>query len=411
MYNKRKSIKKYLAWVFTLLFILNSYGCEKEEELVFAQPVHIEMQGVSEISLEQEPTPEQLLEEYLATLTLEEKIGQLFYVTLGGLEQPGLETSNQSKVVTEVALATLREYSPGGIIIMGGNVESDQQIIELTETLQSGSKIPLFIGIDEEGGKVSRLGNAPGVTFDNVGAMQTIGDTGDPNKAYEAGTTLGSGLSAYGFNMDFAPVADVLTNPANYEIGSRSFGTDANQVAAMVTAEIQGLHEQGVGATTKHFPGHGGVIGNSHNSLQYIDTSVEDLRKTEFIPFQSAIQADTDAVLISHLVLTTVDPEHPSTLSAGVVTGLLRDELGYEGLVITDSFQMASITANYSQGEAAVLTIQAGCDMILMPKEYKTCYEALLEAVRQGEISEEQIDAACYRILQTKIKRGILNLS
>ena len=294
---------------------------------------------------------------------------------------------------------------------MGGNVESDQQLRELTTSLQSNSEIPLFIGVDEEGGMVSRLGNAPGVTLENVGSMQAVGNTGASENAYDIGNKLGKGLNTLGFNMDFAPVADVLTNPYNYEIGSRSFGSNASLVAEMTACEIQGLQENGVSAVTKHFPGHGGVIGNSHTSLQYVDTSIETLQQVALIPFEAAIAADTDVILVSHLVLTEVDPAAPSSLSGSVVTGLLREDLGYEGLVITDSFQMASITDTYTQEEAAVYAIQAGCDMILMPMEYMACYQALIKAVQDGQLTEEQIDAACMRVLRTKIKRGILSLS
>ena len=390
-----------------MLLVLNS--CAREDEPAVAAPEHIQMLELTDDRIE--PNETQLLEGYLDTLSLEEKIGQLFYVTLGNLEYPELETDNQAKALSEEAINTLRQYKPGGVILMGGNVESDQQLRELTTSLQSNSEIPLFIGVDEEGGMVSRLGNAPGVTLENVGSMQAVGNTGASENAYDIGNKLGKGLNTLGFNMDFAPVADVLTNPYNYEIGSRSFGSNASLVAEMTACEIQGLQENGVSAVTKHFPGHGGVIGNSHTSLQYVDTSIETLQQVSFIPFEAAIAADTDVILVSHLVLTEVDPAAPSSLSDSVVTGLLREDLGYEGLVITDSFQMASITDTYTQEEAAVYAIQAGCDMILMPMEYMACYQALIKAVQDGQLTEEQIDAACMRVLQTKIKRGILSLS
>jgi beta-N-acetylhexosaminidase len=246
--------------------------------------------------------------------------------------------------------------------------------------------------------------------MENVGAMSEVGATGNVTTAYEIGKTLATGLQEYGCNMDFAPVADVLTNPSNTEIGTRSFGSDADMVADMVSAEIYGLQDTGISAVTKHFPGHGGVIGNSHQNMQYIDTTVDDLEHLELLPFQSAIQSDTDAILISHLVLTELEENTPSSLSEQVVTGLLRESMGYDGVVITDSFQMGSITENYEQGDAAVQAVQAGCDMILMPKQYDACYQAVLDAVESGQISEAQLDAACHRILSAKLKRGILTL-
>lgn len=400
-------VKKYIG-VITVLLLMLLIGCSGEAQVFTQMPGHSEMQMLPESRIQ--VTQEQLLEEYIRSMTLEEKVGQLFYVTIGNLESPEQERSNQYTELSERGRSILQQYHPGGVILMGGNIQTDDQVSALTAVLQEDSEIPLFIGVDEEGGTVSRLGNAGGISIGNVGSMRGIGDTGDAFKAYETGETLANGLISLGFNMDFAPVADVLTNSNNYEIGPRSFGSDANLTAAMVSAEIRGLQEHEVSAVAKHFPGHGGVIGNSHNNLQYVETSVEELRQVEFLPFQAAIQADTDAILISHLVLTTIEPEQPSTLSPLVVTGLLRNELGYEGVAITDSFQMGSITENYSQSEAAVLAVQAGCDMILMPVEYTTCYQGVLEAVRSGTISEEQIDESCVRILRAKIKRGILTL-
>ncbi|MDE7367549.1 MAG: glycoside hydrolase family 3 protein [Lachnospiraceae bacterium] len=400
-------MKKYIGVILVLLLMILT-GCSKEEQLFIQMSEHAEMQLLPESRIRM--TQEQLLEAYIQSMSLEEKVGQLFYVTIGNLESPELERGNQYTELSERGKSTLHQYYPGGVILMGGNIQTDSQVSVLTTALQENSEIPLFIGVDEEGGTVSRLGNAGGISMGNVGTMREIGDTGDPVQAYETGEFLADGLVSFGFNMDFAPVADVLTNSNNYEIGPRSFGTDASLTAAMVSAEVQGLQANGVSAVAKHFPGHGGVIGNSHNNLQYVETSIEELRQVEFLPFQAAIQSDTDAILISHLVLTAIEPERPSTLSQSVVTGLLRDELGYEGVVITDSFQMGSITENYNQSEAAVLAVQAGCDMVLMPMEYSACYQGVLEAVRNGTISEEQIDEACFRILAAKIKRGILTL-
>lgn len=395
-------------WIIMGLLFIGVTGCSKEPEISVTLSDHVEMQSLPIIHVV--PTQEQLLQDYISSMTLEEKVGQLFYVTVGNLNQPEGEGSNVMTELTEAEIETLQEYRPGGIILMGDNIKSDGQVSELTEALQSNSEVPLWIGVDEEGGTVSRLGNASGISMNNVGTMRTIGATGDSAKAYAVGEELAIGLSAFGFNMDFAPVADVLTNPLNTEIGSRSFGSDADLVSDMVSAEISGLQEHGVSAVAKHFPGHGGVIGNTHKNLQYIDTSLENLWQEEFLPFQAAIETDTDVILVSHLVLTSVESERPSTLSESVVTGLLREDLGYEGVVITDSFQMGSITENYTQSEAAVWAIQSGCDMILMPTDYEACYRSVLEAVQDGRITEEQIDAACTRILQTKIKRGILTL-
>lgn len=392
-----------IAVIMSLLLLA---GCGRQEPLQVSVSEVVRMQECQDERVI--PTQQQLVERYVAAMSLEEKVGQLFYVTLGNLQNPEMKLSNGDGSCNQQQIDNLLAYQPGGIIFMGCNVENDEQVRELTESLQSSSPIPLFLGVDEEGGMVSRLGGTAGISMENVGPMRRIGNTGDSRKAYETGVTLANGLTCLGFNMDFAPDADVLTQSANYEIGNRSFGTDANLVADMVEAEVKGLQEQGVSAVAKHFPGHGDVTGNTHKSMQFVNTSLEQLRIREFLPFESAIEADSDAILVSHLVLTQLETETPSSLSNAVVTGLLREELGYEGVVITDSFQMASITDNFTQEEAAVLAVQAGCDMILMPNEYDSCYQGVLEAVQTGVISEAQLDAACIRILTAKQKRGIL---
>lgn len=404
--GKRKG-KAYIGLLAVLATLCS--GCNQKEDQRVSYLPHTEMNAVPvEYAI---PSQEQLIEAYVEQMTLEEKVGQLFYVTLGNLAQPEGAASNGIMAVDDDETAGICQYHPGGIILMGSNIETDEQVQELTSALQDNTSVPLFIGVDEEGGMVSRLGSSAGISMSNVGSMQAIGTTGDPSNAYAIGETLANNLQGYGFNMDFAPVADVLTNPYNYEIGSRSFGSDASLVADMVSQEITGLQNHGISAVAKHFPGHGGVIGNSHNNLQYVETSIGELRQREFLPFQAAIEADVDFILVSHLVLTDAESEYPSTLSEPVVTGLLREELGYEGVIITDSFQMGSITENYSQGEAAVLAVQAGCDMILMPSDYAACYQGILEAVQDGRITQEQLDESCMRIIRTKVKRGILILS
>lgn len=406
--NKKIKGKRWLIGVMGGLCLLGLSGCADNTELQAVLPETTQMVYPPETVVV--PTQEQLLDRYMETLTLEEKVGQLFYVTVGNLEQPVGEGSNTQKAVNDTIRQTITQYHPGGVILMGDNLESDEQVQMLNWELQEASEIPLFIGVDEEGGTVSRLGGTPGITTMNVGSMTVIGQTGDPNQAYQTGTYLGSELKRLGFNMDFAPVADVLTNAGNYEIGSRSFGSDPELVSDMVTAEIEGLQSEDISAVVKHFPGHGGVIGNSHKNLQYVEVTQEELEGTMLPPFQAAAESEVDAVLVSHLVLDDVDADTPSSLSESVVQGMLRTELKYQGVVITDSFQMGSITENYTQAEAAVWAIQAGDDMILMPLDYAACYQGVLQAVQDGQLTEEQINLACRRVLQTKIKRGILIL-
>lgn len=371
-------------------------------------PVMLSMNSVANVDVR--TLEERQIDAYMESMSLEEKVGQLFYISTGALMQPEHQYTDVVTQITEHEVASLKTYQPGGIIVMGPSMESDSQVRTLIRDLQNSSKIPLFIGVDEEGGVVSRMGDNENISVPNHGDMSVIGVTNDPERAYALGATLAEELRPYGINMDFAPVTDVLTNPNNYEIGNRSFGSDPQLVGSMAAKEVAGLQENGISAVTKHFPGHGDVSGNSHNNMQLVDTDVETLMNREFVSFRQCIDADTDTILVSHLVLTHVDAEHPSCLSKEVVNGLLRQQLGYDGVVMTDSFQMGSITDNYSQGEASVMALEAGCDMVLMPLEYDAAYRAVLDAVASGRMTEEQINEKCYRILRLKAKRGLLDI-
>ena len=413
--SRKRKLNRFLCHIMPLVMLLwgtaaAAGGClftEKTEmDISVIEPVH--MKAASRLDENWVLTPEAWVKETLQTMTLEEKVGQMFFVTPGSLVNPTTKAANQFTQATDGMLSSIDTYAPGGIILMSGNIENDAQVTELIKACQERTKLSLFVGVDEEGGIVSRLGGCAGISMENVGPMQDIGMTGDPEQAYEVGKTLAEGLQRYGFNLDFAPDADVLTNPQNYEIGNRSFGNDASLVAQMVGEEVRGLQEQGVSAVAKHFPGHGAVSGNTHKNLQQVDTTLEEMEAVEFLPFEKAIEEDVDAILISHLALSEVNPAEPSTLSKEVVTGYLREKLGYQGVVITDSFQMGSITKNYSQEEAAQKAVLAGCDMILMPQDYNACYQGILNAVAEGQISEERIEESCRRILLAKIKRGIL---
>lgn len=410
-----KKRNKFLYHIMPLILLLWGTmaavgGCLFTEEItretVYVSPV--QMQEAYPVEASFEITPQAWVEEKLQDMSLSEKVGQMFIVTPENLAVPfGNEPSGLTEA-SEDMINGIRSYKPGGIILMGGNIESDEQVKTLISDCQAAAVIPLFVGVDEEGGSVSRLGSCDGISMENVGTMAALGATKDTEQAYAVGKQLAEGLQKYGFNMDFAPVADVLTNAWNYEIGNRSFGSDAELVSEMVAKEVCGLQENGVSAVTKHFPGHGAVSGNTHRSLQQVNTTPEELRQVEFLPFQAAIREDTDAILVSHLALVRVNPDEPSSLSSEVVNHYLRRELGYQGVVITDSFQMGSITENYSQAEAAQKAVMAGCDIILMPLDYAACYQGILSAVEAGTIPEERIDESCRRILLAKLKRGIL---
>ena len=291
-----------------------------------------------------------------------------------------------------------------GMVYFSQNIESEDQLRTMIENTKSYSKYPLWIGVDEEGGSlVARVAGSGIMDVPTYPDMIEIGNSGDLQAAYEVGSGIGSYLSDLGFNLDFAPVADVLTNPDNPAIGVRSFGPDAQLDAQMVAQVVQGLQETGVSACVKHFPGHGDTDSDSHEGQTVSNRTLEELRAEEFLPFQAGIDAGVDFVMVGHISLPEVTGDMtPSSLSEQVVTGLLREELGYDGIVVTDSMQMQAITQFYSPSEAAVQAIQAGVDLILLPQDFQSAYEGVLAAVNDGTLSEERIDASLERIWKVK---------
>ena len=262
------------------------------------------------------------------------------------------------------------------------------------------SNYPLFIAVDEEGGSVSRLAEAGLGT--KVDAAQAIAQTGDAGNAYQAGGTIGQYLAEYGFNLNFAPVAD-LANVDNSVIGSRSFGADAATVSPYVTSMMQGLAEHKVTACIKHFPGIGSSTQDTHNGLASTDRTAEEFRANEFAVFQAAIDEGADMIMVSHMSAPALAGDGtPCSLSEAVVTGILRNELGFKGVIITDALNMSAISEYYTSEQAAVNALRAGCDMLLMPENFEEAYNGVLKAVQDGVISEERIDDALRRIYRIK---------
>lgn len=239
--------------------------------------------------------------------------------------------------------------------------------------------------------------------------MDSIGATGDITNAKEAGKTIGSYLKKYQFNLDFVPVCDVNTNSSNTVIGNRSFGSDPDLVADMVSAEIKGFHESDMMTCAKHFPGHGDTVGDSHKGYVSALKTWDEIVECEMIPFQAVIKADTDMIMVAHITLPNAMGDGlPASLSKEMVTGKLRQELGYEGVVITDALNMGAIANAYDSETSAVLAIQAGVDILLMPKDYVAAFLGVQTAVREGKISEDRIDESVLRILRLKSKYGML---
>lgn len=360
---------------------------------------------------ENEPVDE--IKAMLESMSLREKIGQLFFIRADSLDlTQSPEQVNASDAVGVKELSpdmaeVLDAYPVGGLVMFAKNITDGPQLTAFIASLQESSGIPLFIAADEEGGAVARLANHPAFELPRYESAAAVGASGDPADALAMGNTIGGYLLRYGFNMDFAPVADVNTNPDNPVIGTRAFSSDGETAAAMASAMAEGLKEQGIIPVFKHFPGHGDTAEDSHKGIAVSYKSLEELYGCELLPYMSL--TETDCVMVGHIALPDVTGGlTPSTLSADIIEGLLRGTLGFEGVVLTDSMAMEAITLDYSPGEAAVMAIAAGCDIILGPEEFIPAFEGLLEAVESGKVSEERIDESVYRVLSLKKAYGLI---
>lgn len=333
----------------------------------------------------------------IAEMPIEDKVAGLFMITPEAL-------TDMTTVVRagDTTREKLSERAVGGLIYFSQNIENAEQLTEMLSNTRSSSKYPILLAVDEEGGTVSRV--AQSGLAENVGNMSEIGSTGDAAKAQEAGTTVGSYLSGFGFNMDFAPVADVVEE-GNTIIGERSFGTDTNLVASMVSAWVEGIQSTGVSACLKHFPGLGDTTEDTHEGMAATEKSLEDFAARDFPVYQAGIEAGVDFVMVSHLSAPNVTGDNtPASLSEKMITEILRGQLGYDGVVITDAMNMTAITDYYTADEAAIKALQAGADMILMPEDYETAYNGVLEAVNNGTLTEERINESLRRIFRVKRK-------
>jgi beta-N-acetylhexosaminidase len=342
----------------------------------------------------------------LQSMTLEEKICQMLFVTPEALT--GYTRVTQSGETTKSAL---EEWPVGGIIYFSTNLVSVDQTTEMLANIQSFSKEltgrGLFLGVDEEGGSVARVADSLGTTsFDD---MSVYGAAGDTEAVYNIGATQASELTALGFNVNFSPVADVLTNEENTVVQDRSFGSDPDLVSSMVTEVVKGLTDGGMLCAPKHFPGHGSTGGDTHNGYASSDRTLTDLENCDLRPFEAAIEAGAPMIMVGHMTMTEIDPDNPASLSSTIVTGILRDQLGYDGIIITDALNMSAITDQYTNAEAAVKAVSAGCDMLLCVSNVSSVVSALTQAVENGTISESTIDESVTRILIAKYRYGIIS--
>ena len=349
---------------------------------------------------------QQTAQALLDTMTDEEKLWQLFFVT-----PEAITNVNTATVAGEATKKALAQYPVGGIVYFAKNLEDREQTVALLENTQSYAKIPLFLGVDEEGGTVSRVGSNPDMGVPSVGDMRSLGKSQDPAAVYAAGQDIGGGLHALGFNLNFAPVADVAQG-ADSVIGSRSFGSDAELCASLAGVIVNSLRAEGIVSCLKHFPGYGSATVDDHNGTSVVEKTLSELEACDLVPFQTIIASEGSVpfVMVSHLSYPNVTgSDTPADLSSSIVTDILRDKLEYQNVIITDSHSMASITDHYSAGEAAVKALAAGCDMILMPSDLQAAFDAVKAAVADGTLSQARIDESVLRILTVKAEYGIIS--
>jgi len=346
-------------------------------------------------------------------MSLEEKVGQMFVLFAYGPNANQPDARNTSLYGVATPAEVVAKYKPGGWIYFSGrgNVESPTQLATYSNQLQTtatsvGLRVPLTIATDQEQGVVVRIG-PPATQFGGNMAHGATRNTADARTA--AGIT-GRELKAMGIRQDYAPVADVNVNALNPVIGVRSYSSDPTLVSDMTLAQVQGYQrDAGIMATAKHFPGHGDTRDDSHTALPTINHTLEQWNTIDAPPFKAAIKAGIDSIMTAHIVVPSLDPSgDPATLSKPILTGVLRNQLGFKGLIITDALEMAAVRQQYGDAEVAIRAIEAGADQVLLPPAPDLQFNAVLDAVRSGRISEQRINESLLRILLMKLKNGVL---
>ena len=397
--------KKIIKLVLVIcLFVVGGCSANSASETDTKTAKKTEKKKKQKKTLTEEEQLEQRLNDWISSHSLEEQVAQLFVIRPESLT--GVDTVTQASDVTKNALS---QYPVGGIIYFSKNIETPDQTSQmLANTKQYCQELGIetpFLTVDEEGGLVSRIANNENFNVETFSSMWDIGQTQDTNQATNVGNVIGSYLKELGFNMDMAPDADVLSNSENEVIGTRSFSSDPYVESEMVQAEVSALKAQGIIPVIKHFPGHGGTLGDTHEGYAYTDKTLDELMADELIPFKNAIDNGIDVIMAAHISVPNVIGDNtPTTLSSYMITDVLRGQLGYDGLVITDGMEMGAIVNSYDSATAAVMAIQAGCDMILMPEDFVSAYNGIIDAVNNGTLSNDRIAQSVKRILKVKWK-------
>jgi beta-N-acetylhexosaminidase len=344
------------------------------------------------------PKIDTILEE-LNEMSLNDKIGQMI---IAGFDGTTINSETQSLI---------NKYKLGGLILYQTNVKDATQLVNLTNALKtsnSHNKVPLFLSIDQEGGRINRMPSS----IVNTPSARIIGEQNDEKFAFNIGNVIANELQSFGFNTDFAPVLDIQTNPNNTVIGDRSFGASSSIVSTLGVNMMRGLSSGKIIPVIKHFPGHGDTSVDSHLQLPLVKNDLTRLKKVELVPFTNAIKNQADMVMVAHILVHKIDPNYPASMSKTIITNSLRNQLGFDGVVITDDMTMGAITKNYKLNDAAVRSIDAGSDIILVGhgiNNVATVYNSILEAVKNHIISEDTINKSVYRILALKHKYNVNN--
>lgn len=386
-------LKKRFLLLF-LVFLLTGCGYKKDNEInnSITNDEKENINGTDEI-MREEKEP---IDYKINSMTLDEKIGQMIITGFNGSEY----NDDMDRLINE--------YKVGGVILFARNIEDSNQMIDLTRALQeNNNNLPLFISIDEEGGRVSRLPD----DVEKFPSAFTIGLINNQQTAYENGKEIGYTLKRLGINLDYAPVLDIYSNENNTVIGDRAFSTEESIVSTMGIATMEGIEDSDIIPVVKHFPGHGDTEVDSHYGLPIVYKTLEELRNFEFIPFVKAIESGCDVIMVSHIILNEVDSSNPASLSKIVISDLLRKDMGFDKVVITDDMSMGAITSIMSIEEACIKSIEAGCDILLLGNAYEEI-EQVINSIKlklyNGEISEEQINKSVKRILELKKKYNMM---
>ena len=344
-------------------------------------------------------------------MSLREKVGQMFFVRPEALDTtihwteyqdlPDYKLQQVNKTMRDVS----KDYPVGGMILYAHNIVDEAQLGEFIAEIRTLNGSPL-LAIDEEGGRIARIANNENFDVPKYESMAAIAESGDPSEAYKAAFTIGSYVKEYGFDIDYAPVADVNTNPENIVIGPRAFSDDPETAAEFVVSYLNGLDSAGVIGTLKHFPGHGDVKTDTHSGYAETNKTWEEMLECEMIPFKAGIEAGAQMIMTAHIAAPKVTGDDlPATLSSVILQDKLRGELGFKGIIVTDAMDMGAITTQFGNAEAAIKSIQAGVDVVLCSKDFTQVFDAVVNAVEKGNIEETRIDESVKRILELKAKK------